>query len=1155
MVTTLPPNKSFELRRQEQIVASLINYISGHTSKISDFNEGSIIRSVVEGIGQELFRQNVTFAQQVSEAIRESVRNAFGLPYQTKSKAYGSVTFYRKMLDGPSSVLVGTYSNTLGRLASTVLSGATAVSAVSGENGLSAGVTYYYAACPLFCGEGLKVTPTGATVTGVTVDALNSSGYGYKTGDIMYVDGGNHQAKIQVTVDSATHLVTSATVVSGGSGYPTNNPLSATIESPVHSAGAGSNILSATTEAGKTCITIKVANVIGAGRFLIFRSTNKYMLNSTCWQVRNPFSVSTKATRETTGTFTIRDNGIGTQSGLTVVSTGTGAYTVSSGAITSLTISTAGNGYKDGTLFNVNAVDSTNTTPAKVRIFTKNNIGYTSSVLDSQGQVDTLIIESGGTGFTTGKVLSFTVADDNNVPFPGSVWSWVVTANNFVNKVLSKGTPSFYDLSPIVTKNETEAIIQWTSVSASDKLAVPVSYSVWRTTLGLRKNIPQDFMVESVTTSAMTGGLDNGTYWYSMSAIYSDADESVPTDPVSFQVIANSYERNVKISWYAMNDAIGYRIYRSTSSDMSENLYCIDVENYNQDHFIDKGITFSSGIIPRRWPRIATVNASVTTQKDSQWIQEDIGYGGSIGVSYYNKDGTSFSDAYPANPTAPAVAGPIIIGAGTRVQVPATTKTYEVVNQTILVEGRNTMDIMVVATEPGTRGNTDSGTIIKLTSPIYGIDMVKNEHKFTNGKDQETEEEWRNRFSNILNSLSRGTSSSIEAGALTTQILDSSNMVSEYVTRAIVRDFGQNEVIVNIHNGTESGSSQALVNKCQKIINGYVDDSGYLQAGYKPAGIPVIVYAANVVPQNIYINFSVYAGISPENLRKTVEKTVYDYFDTLDISDGLLAPSIYGYANDTGSSMYQYMVISIDSIGGRSLPSNILVVPNGSELPNNTIKWNQAVTETGYPEIVFYEIIRKDDNATQWLLVEKIDASTGLSNGVITYTDKSVSTDPYIFVPPVRKMMQKSELIQKVMSVPGVASAKIFFDPISRYIINTDRLGTGLLLNVTLDNTSGVVASVSIPSSPSNSGGIRYKVGDILTILGHDAIAGRPAIVMVSAVNEITQAVTAVRLVSQGAGYTTISNPVSVAWLVPDEPEYVIPSPGSILVPGTISVQ
>lgn len=62
----------------------------------------------------------------------------------------------------------------------------------------------------------------------------------------------------------------------------------------------------------------------------------------------------------------------------------------------------------------------------------------------------------------------------------------------------------------------------------------------------------------------------------------------------------------------------------------------------------------------------------------------------------------------------------------------------------------------VQCTTPGTIGNVSPNQITFISSPIAGVDTVDNTLAFENGKNQESDNDFRNRFVLYLNSLSRG---------------------------------------------------------------------------------------------------------------------------------------------------------------------------------------------------------------------------------------------------------------------------------------------------------------------------------------------------------------------------------------------------------------
>jgi hypothetical protein len=93
--------ETFRLSRQQESVGRLIGYFLGHTGFLTDFSDGSIIRSLSEALAKELYNDNVSYAEGIAESIVTSIKKSFNFPLQQATKAYGEYTFYRKMLPSP----------------------------------------------------------------------------------------------------------------------------------------------------------------------------------------------------------------------------------------------------------------------------------------------------------------------------------------------------------------------------------------------------------------------------------------------------------------------------------------------------------------------------------------------------------------------------------------------------------------------------------------------------------------------------------------------------------------------------------------------------------------------------------------------------------------------------------------------------------------------------------------------------------------------------------------------------------------------------------------------------------------------------------------------------------------------------------------------
>ena len=95
---------AFQIKKFNSIVASMINWVSGTTTKVTDFNIGSVVRTLLEAVAIELEELYYQLLQAVEEAIEEAIYRAFNFPRNPAERATGMVTFYRTM--GSDAIIV-----------------------------------------------------------------------------------------------------------------------------------------------------------------------------------------------------------------------------------------------------------------------------------------------------------------------------------------------------------------------------------------------------------------------------------------------------------------------------------------------------------------------------------------------------------------------------------------------------------------------------------------------------------------------------------------------------------------------------------------------------------------------------------------------------------------------------------------------------------------------------------------------------------------------------------------------------------------------------------------------------------------------------------------------------------------------------------------
>lgn len=86
---------SFQVKKYNSILASLINWMSGATSRVTDYNKGSVVRTILESFAMELEELYYQLLQATQEAIEEAIYRAFNFPKNPAEKSTGAETFTR----------------------------------------------------------------------------------------------------------------------------------------------------------------------------------------------------------------------------------------------------------------------------------------------------------------------------------------------------------------------------------------------------------------------------------------------------------------------------------------------------------------------------------------------------------------------------------------------------------------------------------------------------------------------------------------------------------------------------------------------------------------------------------------------------------------------------------------------------------------------------------------------------------------------------------------------------------------------------------------------------------------------------------------------------------------------------------------------------
>jgi uncharacterized phage protein gp47/JayE len=104
---------AFQVKKFDSIIASMINWISSTTSKITDFTIGSVVRTLLEAVAMELEELYYQLQIAAEEAIEESIYRTFNFPRNPPLKSTGIERFTRLLgstaiISIPQGTAVGT---------------------------------------------------------------------------------------------------------------------------------------------------------------------------------------------------------------------------------------------------------------------------------------------------------------------------------------------------------------------------------------------------------------------------------------------------------------------------------------------------------------------------------------------------------------------------------------------------------------------------------------------------------------------------------------------------------------------------------------------------------------------------------------------------------------------------------------------------------------------------------------------------------------------------------------------------------------------------------------------------------------------------------------------------------------------------------------
>jgi uncharacterized phage protein gp47/JayE len=212
------------------------------------------------------------------------------------------------------------------------------------------------------------------------------------------------------------------------------------------------------------------------------------------------------------------------------------------------------------------------------------------------------------------------------------------------------------------------------------------------------------------------------------------------------------------------------------------------------------------------------------------------------------------------------------IPAGTRVQALGGGVVYQTLQEGVIPAGEYAVTVPARAETEGEYGNVEKGALTVILSDIPLNTEAANAIGIDTGAAEETDAERRDRFANYIQSLARGTVSSLDYAARLAILTDASGNVTEQVKHVAMAET-PGTVRLYIHNGA-GDTSLALVDRVVEIIEGEADYTGIITPGWRAAGVEVIVAAMNDVPVTLHLEASAETGYDSASVRDAIESAL-----------------------------------------------------------------------------------------------------------------------------------------------------------------------------------------------------------------------------------------------------------------------------------------
>jgi len=1000
---------SFQLRRQQDIVAQMIGYLMGHTPYITDYSSGSIVRSLCESIAEEMYSHNVAFAEGISEAITTSVKQAFNFPLQQPQNATGEIVFYRQMLASPtvlySNVSTGLTSGVAAPISGSLYNTQDGSNTGSVFGKLVGGSSLYYGisgakkrsntsyeTASTASNLSVPATSNGSTITHGRISELKWEKLNIYDEYTVYrssVDPSLLSLSIPIPTDTLSSDIlgtsTAIDIASGSSGLFGEYffSVSAKDTSELVSTGSKPFPLILVNQTGNiSSLAIPNANGYRFYRSVIARPiASTFSLSAASGGSLSASNYYYKIAGVKNSTYL----GPVTDAKTVAVTSGQPSVNISFGLVSDastyriyryttllppvksflINLDSGGNGVYASAF--IRPVLATPTSAASATGLPAGTWTYRVAPIFSSTDFGQIIgISSNSISITNTSNQTFTIA-----------WSW---GTSFV-----KYNASNAPITPItkvrVYRKVTNALvssftgsISGTTLTVTAAPTSPIAIGQTLSSTATGTNVLSGTKITSqkpLNESGFSGEVSGGIGRYTVSSSQSSS-QTVTSRPMTATVSSSQWaykdidsatvattsfaDLNNTGEWTAdqyVNDAAfpssPMITYNDTGSLGEDIAWPYDNYPMQNSYYVDSStnvVFWTDSVVQQNsivWPYVHKINNFSTTVSAATliaskatileatnpaktlYVSVDTGEVPIVAADYYA--------TWPTINNAQSVEGALSIPAGTRVSVPGTYKIYETLSTTLMPIDSSSQTATASCVSAGIIGNTAIGSVTNIDTNVYGIAAVTNLKAFTNGKNLETEQEWRVRFQKNIKQLARGTLDSLEEGAKQAYIADANGIVTEQITKSFAYQESASSTAVYVANQSGYAPSSEILSETEKILTGYTTSDGVRYPGYKPAGIPITVRSAVFSPVDITVNATLSTGYKISTLSTAIEKTVESYIMSLDISDGFAVPVL------------SQSVLSVATITSGSYSSSTLTVTEKS----GTLYIGQQLTGTGVP--------------------------------------------------------------------------------------------------------------------------------------------------------------------------------------------------------------